>query len=183
MPVAHPGDASFHTRGQELRGLAGGEPCNGSFPPKKCRSQFYARSPAMACGYAPAASLRSAVRITSTRGRQPSPDSSLRSRRRSSPKSRAEGPLSRRASVFSEFQSCCPGGSLRRPAGSFGTPKKAKHLNYYGGDESGTSASLEASRRCAVCRREHNQVRPHGSLGCRPPAPEAVEPAPLRAPS
>ena len=29
-------------------------------------------------------------------------------------------------------------------------------------------------------RREYNQVRPHSSLGYRPPAPEAVEPIPLR---
>jgi transposase InsO family protein len=29
-------------------------------------------------------------------------------------------------------------------------------------------------------RREYNQVRPHSSLGYRPPAPEAVEPKPLR---
>ncbi len=29
-------------------------------------------------------------------------------------------------------------------------------------------------------RREYNQVRPHSSLGYRPPAPEAVEPMPLR---
>ena len=32
-------------------------------------------------------------------------------------------------------------------------------------------------------RREYNQVRLHSSLGYRPPAPEAVEPAPLHAPS
>ena len=29
-------------------------------------------------------------------------------------------------------------------------------------------------------RREYNGVRPHSSLGYRPPAPEAVEPLPLR---
>jgi transposase InsO family protein len=29
-------------------------------------------------------------------------------------------------------------------------------------------------------RREYNEVRPHSSLGHRPPAPEAVEPMPLR---
>ena len=29
-------------------------------------------------------------------------------------------------------------------------------------------------------RREYNQIRPHSSLGYRPPAPEAVEPMPLR---
>jgi len=29
-------------------------------------------------------------------------------------------------------------------------------------------------------RREYNEVRPHSSLGYRPPAPEAVEPKPLR---
>jgi transposase InsO family protein len=29
-------------------------------------------------------------------------------------------------------------------------------------------------------RREYNQVRPHSALGYRPPAPEAVEPMPLR---
>jgi transposase InsO family protein len=29
-------------------------------------------------------------------------------------------------------------------------------------------------------RQEYNQVRPHSSLGYRPPAPEAVEPMPLR---
>lgn len=29
-------------------------------------------------------------------------------------------------------------------------------------------------------RREYNQVRPHSALGYRPPAPEAVEPIPLR---
>ena len=29
-------------------------------------------------------------------------------------------------------------------------------------------------------RREYNQIRPHSSLGYRPPAPEAVEPTPLR---
>jgi transposase InsO family protein len=27
-------------------------------------------------------------------------------------------------------------------------------------------------------RREHNQIRPHSSLGYRPPAPEAIEPVP-----
>ena len=32
-------------------------------------------------------------------------------------------------------------------------------------------------------RREHNQVRPHSSLGYRPPAPEAFERGPLHAPS
>jgi len=29
-------------------------------------------------------------------------------------------------------------------------------------------------------RKEYNQIRPHSSLGYRPPAPEAVEPMPLR---
>ena len=32
-------------------------------------------------------------------------------------------------------------------------------------------------------RREYNQVRPHSSLGYRPPAPEATQPAPAYAPS
>jgi len=31
--------------------------------------------------------------------------------------------------------------------------------------------------------RDYNQVRPHSPLGCRPPAPEAVQPAPPHAPS
>ena len=28
-------------------------------------------------------------------------------------------------------------------------------------------------------RKEYNQVRPHSSLGYRPPAPEAIEPPPM----
>jgi putative transposase len=28
-------------------------------------------------------------------------------------------------------------------------------------------------------RKEYNRVRPHSSLGYRPPAPEAVEPLPI----
>jgi transposase InsO family protein len=31
-------------------------------------------------------------------------------------------------------------------------------------------------------RREYNEVRPHSSLGYRPPAPEAIQPAPSYAP-
>ena len=29
-------------------------------------------------------------------------------------------------------------------------------------------------------RQEYNRIRPHSSLGYRPPAPEAVEPRPIR---
>ena len=36
---------------------------------------------------------------------------------------------------------------------------------------------LEAKVLIERWRREHNQVRPHSSLGYRPPAPEAVKPA------
>ena len=40
---------------------------------------------------------------------------------------------------------------------------------------------LEAQVLIEQWRREYNQVRPHSSLGYRPPAPEAVQPVPVGA--
>jgi transposase InsO family protein len=40
---------------------------------------------------------------------------------------------------------------------------------------------LEAKVLIESWRREYNQVRPHSSLGYRPPAPEAIQPVPIAA--
>jgi putative transposase len=42
---------------------------------------------------------------------------------------------------------------------------------------------LEAQVLLARWRQEYNQRRPHGALGYRPPAPEAIEPTPLEKPN
>jgi len=40
---------------------------------------------------------------------------------------------------------------------------------------------LEAKVLIESWRKEYNQVRPHSSLGYRPPAPEAIQPEPMAA--
>ena len=38
------------------------------------------------------------------------------------------------------------------------------------------SSHFEAKVMTEICRREYNNIRPHSSLGYRPPAPEAIQP-------